>query len=236
MRKKVLVLGGTGGVGEQIIKKLSSDFDVYAIYKNNHEKAEELKSLAAVIQCDVRDYQQVLKLKERLTDIAVIVNALTPKIILKKFQDSSEEEFNENIDVMIKGSANVYRALMGNLSKDKPLVIAFSSITAVEKPVARMCSYAVAKAGLSKLHDYLIDELKNTNIRVVNLIPSFIETQALRVFPNKLLEIQKAALPGNEFIQPKDLAELVLRIINNEAKYPHGTQFVLNNNIEVQRG
>ncbi len=231
MSKTVLVLGGTGGVGGEVIQNLSRDYKVFATYLKNASRASTLQSLATMVKCDVRDQGQVEKLASKFKDVSVVINTLTPAIVLKKFQDTTAKEFDEILDTLVKGTANVYREIIP-LMTSTPVLVHVSSVTAIEKFVDRMCVYAVAKTALARLHDYLAAELKSS-LRVVTLTPHFIETKALAVFPSKLLELERMKMPGNEFIQPKDLAQLIRRVVENNARYPNGTNLILKNNVDV---
>ncbi len=234
MRRSVLVLGGSGGVGQEVVKALASDYHLYAVYHQNQELAKKLKNLAAWIPCDISDASQVDSAFGQLRDVSVVINAVSPRLILKKFEDTSVEEFDRPMNVLVKGSANVYRKMLPQLKNQKSVVIHLSSISVMEKPVERMCAYAVAKTAQQKMHDYLSVELKKSSVRVITLTPSFIETAALSVFPSKLLEMQKMQLPDQEFVQPRDLAQLIKRIIEAEGKFPHAVNLVLRSNQDVK--
>ena len=40
--KKILITGGTSGIGEQLVKLLSEEYEVIFTYKNNYNKAKEI--------------------------------------------------------------------------------------------------------------------------------------------------------------------------------------------------
>lgn len=235
MNKRVLVMGATGGVGTALIEQLHTKYQLLGIYYKNRTKAEELSKWATMITCDIRNSHEVDRAMAEFGEIDVVINAVTPELLLKKFLETTESEFDLFMDVVVKGTANVYRKLLPQMKLKDSVIVNISSVTAINQPVDRMCAYSVAKTAQRRLFEYLNKEMSSSKARMVMITPSFIESEALSVFPQKLLEIQKAQLPGGEFVQPRDLACLIQKIIEDTGKFPHGSDLALANNMDVKK-
>ena len=98
-----------------------------------------------------------------------------------------------------------------------------------------MSSYITSKSGLFGLTKSLSVELKQFNINIYGISPSFIETDLIKAFPKKLLEIEREKSLDKKFLQPKDIAELTLNIIQKPEKYLSGTNIIIKTRQDIVR-
>lgn len=235
--KTLLVLGGTGGIGSAICAVLArAGMRPYALYAHNEARAAALQRAVpscVVARCDVRDRQRVQQHIDRLVrdggTIGGVVNTLTTPLSLQPFDRLNADVLDEDLNVMLCGSANVYRAIIPHLKRVKGGVLVTLLTAAVTQtpPPARMSSYVSAKYGLLGLMRCLAGELGSFGIRVVSISPSFVETELLHAFPKKLLALERAKRPDGAFLSPDDVAAVVCDAIGNAERYPNGSEFVL---------
>lgn len=231
--KVTLVFGGSGGVGTAITKALvHHDMHVYATYTHNKEKAEQLERYknCTILQCDFTSIESIRNaiytVLNKETGIDIIINTVTAPLKLKLFEQLSEEQIREDIDVILTGSALAYKYLIPILKeRPDPLIITILSAAIQGVPPARMTSYTAAKYGLRGLTKSLATELTNS-IRFVDIAPSIIETDLIKAFPSKLLELEQSKCPGQRFIQPEDIAVLIQKVIEDKQTYPTGSYIV----------
>ena len=74
----------------------------------------------------------------------------------------------------------------------------------------------------------LAKELKPFNIAVFGISPSFVETNLIKAFPDKLIEIEKNKRRNRKLIQPIEVAQVILDLIQNPQKYKSGENLEVN--------
>jgi len=233
MNKNALIIGGTGGIGSAITRLfVKNGIKVYAThYGDKEEKIHALLDKCQVMECDIRKEGDVKKVIDHILDndskLDIVINLATSKLKLKPFEQLTHEEFFEDIDVMVMGSVNLYKHVAPVMKKNKTGTIINFLTATVTDPPARISSYVTAKSGLLGLTKSLSVELNPFDILVLGISPSFVETDLIKAFPPKLLEIEREKQPDGKFIQPEDIAEIMVNVVNEPKKYPSGTNILL---------
>lgn len=231
-----LVIGGTGGIGCAVSKLFSEQgIKVYATYYSNIEKAKKMEATlkeCEMLKCDIRKEKDVREAVDHIikkeSKIDVVVNTATSKLKLKSFENLNMDELSEDIQVIVMGSINVCKQVVPLMKKNKSgVIINLLTVTVVDPPPTRMSSYVTAKSGLLGLTRSLSVELNSFNIRVVGISPSLVETELIKAFPAKLIEIEKEKAIDKMLIQPEDIAKVTFAILKDEKQYPNGKNVVL---------
>lgn len=241
MNKNALIIGGTGGIGSAISYLfVKNGIKVYATYyRDKEEKTQALLDKCEVMECDIREKGDVKSIISHILNndskLDIVINLATSKLKLKPFEQLAHEDFFEDIDVIVMGAVNLYKQVVPIMKKNKSgIIINFLTATVINPP-ARMSSYVTAKSGLLGLTKSLGAELNPFNIRVLGVSPSFVETDLIKGFPPKLLEIEREKQPDKKFIQPEDIAEITNEIIDKPEKYPSGTNILLQTRQDIVR-
>lgn len=234
MNKIALVIGGTGGIGSAIVKLLSeNNIKVYAAYCHYNNRAKKIKQSEnlKLIQCDITKDGSVEKAINQIIDndskIDILINAATGRLKLKPFEKLTYDEFFEDIQIMLLGTVNLFKRIIPLMKKNKSGLIINFLTAAINNPPARMSSYITAKYGLLGLIKSLDAELQPFNINIYGISPSFVETDLIKDFPKKLLEIEREKQPDKKFIEPEDLAKLTLDIVKKPGKYTSGRNIII---------
>ena len=81
MKKNVLLTGATGGIGEAICNKLSKNYNLVVVSRNQEKLKNFMKDNQSIIKritCDLKDSDQIIKMIEEVTsadlNIDVLVN------------------------------------------------------------------------------------------------------------------------------------------------------------------
>lgn len=239
-----LIIGGTGGIGSAIAKLFSEhDVNLFLTYFKNHEKSLKLKGClnnCEILHCDITKKESVNKVVEdilqRNSKIDVVVNCVTSNLKLRSFDRLSTEEFISDIQVILLGSVNIYKAVVPLMKKNKSgLIINLLTSAIVDSPPSRMSSYVMAKSGLLGLTKSLAVELAQFNVKAVGISPAFVETELIRAFPSKLLEIESEKQPDKRLLQPEDIAKVAWNIVRNSHKYPNGGNIIIKNREDVMK-
>ena len=190
--KKVLVTGGSKGIGAEICRKMAAcGAAVFINYNSNEQKAIELsKELSeaygvktGVAKCDVSDAKQVrdmfLKMDKEFGGIDILINNAGTESI-HHILDLEEKEWDRVINVNLKGPFLCSQAAGKRMEAGTGgVIINISSIHDVV-PRKGLVHYCAAKAGLKMLSKCISLELADNNVRVVSIAPGAITTEMNR--------------------------------------------------------
>lgn len=180
---KVLITGGSRGIGEACVRAFCQRGDNVAfLYRSNHERAESLakETGAVAIAADVSDAisattatQEAI---ERLGGIDVLVNNAGISQI-KLFSDVTDEDWHKMIDTNL--SAAFYTCREASRTMVAQHAGKIINIGSMWGKVGASCEvhYSASKAGLRGLTMALAKELGPSNITVNCVEPGVIDTE-----------------------------------------------------------
>ncbi len=235
--KKVLVTGGSRGIGEGIVFRLAElGARVAFTYTSRPDSAERvLNSLPGDghfhIKLDVRSMDSinegVSEALERLGGLDSLVNnaGITKDQLLLRMSD---QDFREVIETNLMGAVFCAKAVLKPMMKQRS-----GSIVNLSSVVAQMgnpgqANYVSSKAGLEGFTRSLALEIASRNIRVNAVAPGFIATD----MTDKLTDDQKNAISKNiplgDLGQPKDVADAVAFLVSDMSRYITGQVLQVN--------
>ena len=231
--KIAVVTGASRGIGRAIAEKLASMGAMVVInYNGSAKKAEEVKAKiesngqkAAVMQCNVSDYAaceafigEIIKTYGRI-DILVNNAGITKDGLLMKM---SEEDFDNVINVNLKGTFNCVRHVARQMIKQRAgRIINLSSVVGVTGNAGQV-NYAASKAGVIGLTKSTAREVASRGITVNAVAPGFIETDMTEVLSDKVKEAAAAQIPLGHFGKAEDVANTVAFLASDDAGYITG--------------
>ena len=233
VNRNAIVTGGTRGIGKEIAKTLAKNGANIAInYRKYNEEVEglieELKGLgvkALAIKCDVRNDEEVnnfiKEVKENFGSIDILVNnaGVTKDGLLLRM---SENDFNDVIDVNLKGTFNMTKAVSPIMVKQRfGKIINISSVVGIAGN-AGQCNYAASKAGVIGFSKSVARELASRNINVNVIAPGYINTEMTSVLPDKVKEEVLKTIPMKKIGEPKEIANLALFLSSDLSNYITG--------------
>jgi SDR family mycofactocin-dependent oxidoreductase len=146
----------------------------------------------------------------------------------------SEDEWDAMIDINLKGSWMVGRRVIPVMIKQRSGVIINNSSIAGLRGMNRLSHYAASKWGLTGLTKSWAIELAPHNIRVVSIHPTGVNTPmndglaALEgMTPEEIGEQSAGNLLPVPWIEPEDVAEAVVYLASDRARFVTGSQFVI---------
>jgi SDR family mycofactocin-dependent oxidoreductase len=146
----------------------------------------------------------------------------------------SEEEWDAMLDINLKGAWLVARRVIPQMIAQKSGVIINNSSIAGLRGMGRLSHYAASKWGLVGLTKSWAIELAPHNIRVVSVHPTGVNTPmndglaALEgATPREIAERSAGNLLPVPWIEPEDVAQAVLYLASDRARFVTGSQFVL---------
>lgn len=235
--KTILIVGGTGGIGSAVtelyVKRGWRVFTTYAKEKSK-QKLQLLKERlgnCVLIQCDIcceKDISRVIEeIEKRSGVLDVLINTAANTLTLKPFEQTTLTTFKEDINTTVFGAIKFSKLVLPLMKKSSQATIIHFLTAALFAPPIRMSSYIIAKYGLLGLVKTLAVELEQTSIRVIGISPSFVDTEFLKVFPSKLLDLERTKRSDKQFLQPEDIAQLLFVIVQNTEHFKSGENVVI---------
>lgn len=212
--KNVLITGGGSGIGLAIAKAFVEAGSNVIICGRNQQKLEKAKSEVHALNiavCDVTSDQQiqdlVKKTNEEFGGIDVLVNNAGV------FQSMNYEKENVSMEIQMKeveidfmGPLRMIHHFLPELKKKSQAAIVNVSSGLAFVPLAMAPVYCATKAGLHSWTRSLRWQLKNTGIKVFELMPPLVETDMVEDFKdNPMMKpeaLAKSFMKG--FIQDKE--------------------------------
>ncbi len=152
----------------------------------------------------------------------------------------SDEKWDHTFDVDLKGMLRVVRpALPAMKARRSGAIICLSSIMGVAYGWDEHVQYSAAKAGVVGLTRGLAVELARDGIRVNGVAPGYIRTAQLLSEEHSLgpvaAEQAGAFIPMGRIGEPEEIADVILFLASNAARYMTGQTVVVDGGLLVGR-
>lgn len=212
-----LIIGGSGGIGEEIINEISKEDNIINLGRNapkNLNNANLQHIEVDVLNDDLPDF-------ENLDSLIYCPGT----ILLKPFTSIKITDFENDYQVNVLGAVRVLQKYIRTLKKNNGSVVLFSSVAAkVGMPFHS--SISAAKGAIESLAKSLAAEYA-PNLRVNVIAPTITDTPlAAGLLRNeKVRESTANRHPLNRFLAPKEIADLACYLISNKNKSVTGQIF-----------
>ena len=234
MKKNIVIIGGSGLIGSQIIQKFkkNKEYNVINIDTKNKDKFNTYKGNI----CSEKSISNVLgKIFKRFKKIHTVINLSYPKTKNwgKSFENIKEKDLKENLYNQLGSSIILAKVISKYFIKQKyGNLIFFSSIQGISAPkfehylntdMVSPIEYSATKAGIINITKYLAKYLKGKNIRVNCVSPGGI----LNKQPKNFLKRYKNSCLSKGMLDSKDLIGIVEFLISEKSKYINGQNIII---------
>ena len=215
MRKNILIVGGSSGIGLSLVKQLQSDHNLIVANRSN----EALNGLSVeFIPYDAEnDELEVAKLPETLHGLVYCPGTIN----LRPFKGLRPEVFTRDFSINVMGAIKTLQAVLGRLQNSEvPASVVFFSTVAVQTGMPFHSSVATAKGALEGLSRSLAAELA-PKIRFNVLAPSLVDTPLAEKFLNNDTKKSNAEArhPLQRIGSSEEIARMVAFLLGDQSSW-----------------
>ena len=245
-RRVAVVTGSSKGIGKAIALEFANAGYSVVINARNEE---ELKQAAKDISNSIKDAGRIVSIPGDISQEPVCISLIESAVrqfgridVLvnnagiggesKKINELTEKDWDQVIDVNLKGAFLCTREAVKNMMKDgnnnnnnsNYSIINVSSVHE-QTPQPESAPYAASKGGMQMLTKTIALELAEKGIRINGIAPGAIATDMNK----ELLENQKEKekkeqeIPVHRIGQPEEIAKVALFLASSDASYIVGT-------------
>lgn len=234
--KTALVTGGSRGIGAAIAKRLAADGARVAItYTKGADAAaavvkaiESAGGKAIAIQADATNPKAVQaavdKTVSTLGKLDVLVNS-AGTAIPKKFEETTLEEFDQVINLNIRGVFITTQAALKQMNNGGR-IISIGSCVGERMMTPGLVSYSATKSAIRMFTQGLSREVGDRGITVNNVQPGPIDTD-LNPASGDWATPQKAMTALNRYGKVEEVAALVAFVASPDASYITGANLTV---------
>lgn len=249
--KKIVVTGGSRGIGAAIVKRLAADgAQVAFTYASRPDAANKILSEIQTtsggadsenstanltghlaLKLDIADEQSVedgfKQIMEKFGQIDGLVNnaGITKDQLFLRMKT---EDFDQVINTNLRG------AFLCTKTVTKPMLKArkgsIVNVTSVIGHIgnAGQANYAASKAAVAAMGKSVAQELGSRNIRVNCVAPGFIVTDMTDAMTEEQKQAIFTKIPLQNFGTPEDIASAVSFLLSDDSKYITGQTLHVN--------
>lgn len=216
--KVAVVTGASEGLGKQICLKLAKEgvnLALLARTKSKLEKvASESKKLGSkevqVYACDIRDISQLKRTTKKIISDFMRVNILVNNAGIwhkrGQLESISEDLIEDVIRTNLTGLIQFTRLLLPQIRKQKDAAVVNIASRSGVRAAEGQSVYSASKWGVRGFTEVLRADLANTQVRVTAVYQAGVRT--------KLFEKANEAMPTEKYMEPTDLADVVVFMLS----------------------
>ena len=218
--KVVWITGGAKGIGAAISRVfLENEAIVIASGSNNLDYYIDNEYLNEWIinhnnfsykKCDVRNFKNIKNIYQEIIEqyyrFDVLINNAGVGLF-KPFHETKESEFDNLIEVNVKGPFNCIQTVLPDmLKKEDGTIVNISSVAALDN-FANCAAYNLSKAGLLSLSRSLRNEYRAKNIKIIDVIPGATDTD--------IWDEESRKQFSDRLMKPYNLAKMIVDAVRN---------------------
>ena len=230
--KVAVITGAASGIGLATAIKFAQEGAFVAICDLNQagidaaiKEVEAVGGQALGYIVDVTKPDQIAAMRDALLAekgrIDVLVN--NAGIVMDaQLIKMTEDQFDKVIDINLKGTYNMARALVDTMvAQGAGVILNASSVVGVYGNFGQT-NYAATKFGVIGMVKTWAKELGKKGIRANAVCPGFVATPILKAMPEKVLQGMEEKVPMRRLADPSEIANVYAFLASDEASYING--------------
>ncbi|WP_350288746.1 SDR family oxidoreductase [uncultured Croceitalea sp.] len=226
MHKNILLVGGSHGIGFEIVKALQNQYTIYVASRTNDELGNlDVNYISFDATSDTLDESE---LPDELHGFVYCPGSIN----LKPFKMLSLDTFKEDMELNFFSMVAVVKAIMPKMAEGSSMV--FFSTVAVATGMPFHTSVAAAKGAIEGFSKSLAAEFA-PKVRVNTIAPSLVNTPlAKRLLNNdKKRELMDQRHPLKRVGEAKDIANLACFLLKEESSWVTGQSIGIDGGIST---
>lgn len=233
LKGKVAIVTGAGqGIGAATALKFAQEGATLALCDLNAEAISSVVDACRAAGATAVGFSVNVANREAIQDMAASVRARFGRIDVlvnnagitrdARLQKMTPEQFDEVIDVNLRGVFNATQAVVESmLEQNAGVILNASSVVGVYGNFGQT-NYAAAKFGVIGFTKTWSRELGPKGIRVNAVAPGFIDTPILATVPNEVLEKMCVQVSLRRLGKPEEIANIYAFLASDDASYING--------------
>ena len=214
-----LIIGGSSGIGYEVVKKLSLTSNKIYVMSRDPEKIEVSDNITK-ISFDVTNIdEQFPPIEEPLKGLVYCPGTIN----LKPVKNLKQKDFVDDFNLNALGAVRAVQNYLPNLTKEENSSIVMFSTVAVQTGMAYHASVAMAKGAVEGLTKSLAAELA-PKIRVNAIAPSITDTPLAErlLSTDEKRNASAKRHPLNKIGNPEEIANAVQFLLSDESSWITG--------------
>ena len=240
-QRNVLVTGGAGGIGAEIVKSMYSLGANVLISGSNEQKLEKLSNNFSnpllYFAADLSKSDDIERLVDRTLEkfnnkLDILINnaGITRDNLTLRMKDS---EWSDVINLNLNSSFYLTKFFLKNMIKNRyGRVINISSVVGSSGNLGQ-ANYAASKAGIEGMSKSIALEVASRNITINCVAPGFIETDMTKNLLSKNEDALKRSIPMGRVGLPNEVANVVSFLASDAAGYITGQTIHVNGGLYI---
>ena len=217
MKKNILIIGGSSGIGRALVGLLAPTHNIYVASRSNESLDNtEVTHLSFDALNDALD---VTVLPEQLDGFVYCPGSIN----LRPFRGLKPETFQQDFEINVVGAVKSLQAVLPLLQKSPAASLVFFSTVAVQTGMPFHASVASAKGAIEGLTRSLAAEYA-PKFRVNCIAPSLTQTPLADKFLNNEAKLEKAQArhPLQQVGSAENVAQMAAFLLGEESQWMTG--------------
>jgi NADP-dependent 3-hydroxy acid dehydrogenase YdfG len=217
-KKAVWITGTSSGIGRALAIEFAKNGETVIATSRNKSLIQNIKTdlgskskNVIPYELDIRDYNSIWSFFSEVSK-SFSINCLINNAGLSSFKPSYEdsvEEIKNIIEVNLLGAIYCIKTVLPSMfSRNDGTIINILSVV-TQKLFTNSSTYSASKNGLMAYSKVLREEVRNKNIRVLNVYPGATKTS---IWPNHILEKY-----SHRMMTPEEIAKVVFQIYSQKS-------------------
>lgn len=229
-KKDILIAGGSKGLGFEIVKEFSSNNNLFVLSRKRRNLNKPINFFSVDLSKENNTFKTFKALKKKTKKIDLIIFCVGSGRPNSK-NELSKKSIMDYLDTNFFTFSNLINAYLKIFNSKKTSIVVISSI-AGKKNIKAPIGYSLAKNNLDLFVKILAKNLASNKIKINLISPGNILIQKnnwskkLKKNPKIIKRYIKSNVPLNNFINPKEIINLIKFLFNNQ-KNITGSDFII---------